>query len=227
MKYLLALILTVFVCASARAQLIDNFNEYTSGSYIQVQSNPGGSSGLAGTWSRLGTATSDGIYSIAGGEEGRGATYDTNYSGGSTGFVKFTFAAAQNFTATPELQSYLDVGTSLSGTTVNAQITDGNTTFALTTPLALTNTTYQQFSFDFTSTDTTLSSGSESLSTVLSNTTAVLLQFKNTSGSGSQAINFDDVQMVTDGAPEPSARDLMILSLGFCGMIWRLRKICG
>lgn len=196
--------------------LVDDFNEYTSASYIgtnsTIQFNPGGTSGIAGGWIRYG-AISDGIYSIAGGSEGRGGAYSLNWGAGTFGSLQYNFTTAQNLTGLDEITFDLYTASAVVGTSVAVQIRSGSTYYQSTTPLSLTNTSYSTFTFDASSEALTRVSGSASYESVLTSVDAIVFIVTNSSGSGTQAIRFDNLNVVT--VPEPST----VAAMGLAGVL--------
>ena len=190
---------------SSQAVLIDDFNSYVSGSYIQTQ-NP--------NWSRFGAATTDGIYSIAGGVNGtRGASYSVNFANNAVGSVRYTFATAQDFTATPTVSLDLSIPLSLVGTQVQAVLYSGTTVYQ-TTALSFTNASYQTYTFDLIQSNVTRTEGTASLADSLANVTGIALRFSNTNGTGTASINFDNLSVV----PEPSTTTALALAAAGFGL---------
>lgn len=201
-----------------RAEVLDNFNSYVSGSYIQAQN---------AAWSRFGAATTDGIYSIAGGAEGRGASYSVGWAAGNQGFVRYAFGAAQSFTEGASLSVDLSVSAALPDTTVVAQVTGGSgTTWAMTAAVSLTNTGYVTYNFILEGAGMTRIEGSDSLSVVMANLQSVTLQFRNVSGVGSQAIQFDNLVLSpASSIPEPSSVALALAGVaGAAAFLTRRRR---
>jgi len=207
----------------AAVVLADNFNEYTNATLIgnasPIQSNPGGEFGIAGSWTRFGAATTGGIDSIAGGVGGtRGASYSAGWASGTTGFTRYTFTSVQDLSLLEEITLDLNVNTALAGTTVAVQIRSGATYFQSITPLALTNTAFSTFAFDTTSAALSRVAGTGTYADTLAAVDAVVFIFSNAGGSGSQAIRFDNFNLVT--VPEPSAA----VALGLAGMLLMRRR---
>lgn len=208
----------VFAAGIAQGAVIvvDDFNSYNSSSYIQVQ-NP--------LWSRFGAATSDGITSITAGVGGtRGASYSTAWTAGNTGDVRYTFSATQNLSTMTDVTLDLNVATLVAGTTVSLQLRSGATFFQSTTPLSLTNTTYSTFDFSTLSASLTRVAGTGSYASTMSAIDSIVFVFTNTGGTGSQAIRFDNFDLVTS-VPEPGSIALMGLAGAmFTGYYVRRRR---
>lgn len=207
MNYLCCLLTVTALSASfAKASLlIDDFNAYTNASYIQVQ-NP--------AWSRFGNATSDGIYSIAGGVDGtRGASYIVNWGAGSNGYVRYTFATAQDFSLMNAFTLDLSTNSVVAGTLAYLQInytqTIGETTivntYETTMGLSLASTQYENFVFNFTPDSVTRREGMADFATVMANVTSFTFRYNNSTGAGNQQIRFDNFYAV----PEPRALGLL------------------
>ena len=206
------------VSSQAATILADNFNEYTNASYIgtqtPVQTNPGGAFGIAGNWTRFGGATTDGIYSIAGGAEGRGASYSVAWTPTAVaGYTMYTFSAVQNLSLLSAITLDINVGTVVAGTTVSVQLRSGATTFQSVTPLALTNTTFSTFTFDSTSSGLSRIEGSGTYASTLAAVNSIVFVFSNAGGTGSQSIRFDNFNLAT--VPEPST----VVAMGIAGMV--------
>ncbi len=190
----------------AEVLLVDDFNAYNNvtliGNNLPIQSNPGGASGIAGSWTRFGNATADGIYSIAGGIGGtRGASYSTDWSKGANGYIHYTFASTHDFSLLDEISLNLYVGTVVAGTTVSVQIRSGSTYYQTAAPLSLVNTAYSTFSFDASATGLTRVAGTASYEDVVGAVSSIVFVFSNSGGSGTQAIRFDQFEITT--IPEP------------------------
>lgn len=227
---LLAALLGLSVSTASSAVLLaDNFNEYNNLSLIgnasPIQSNPGGASGIAGNWTRFGAATTGGIDSIAGGVGGtRGASYSAGWASGTAGFTRYTFASIQDLSLMEEVTLDLNVSTSLAGTTVAVQIRSGSTYYQSTTPLALTNTSFSTFTFDTTSAALTRVAGTGSYADTMASVDAIVFVFSNPGGTGSQAIRFDNFNLLT--VPEPTAAaGLGLAGLILAGSRWTRRSI--
>lgn len=197
------------VSSQAATVLVDNFNEYTNATYIGTnttsQFNPGGASGIAGGWVRYGNATLDGIYSIAGGVTGRGASYSAGWSPTATsGSVQYNFTSVQDLSSLDDITLDINVNSVVVGTTVALQIRSGSTYFQTTTPLSLVNTSYSTFTFDAASSALTRVAGAASYESVLGSVDALVFVFANTGGTGTQSIRFDNLNLVTAAVPEPS-----------------------
>ncbi len=167
--------------------MVDDFDKYASGSYIQEQ-NP--------AWSRYGKATVDGIDSIEAGSKNRGASYVATWTPENTvGAVKYTFPAPQDMTKTPVLNIELAVTPStIMGTTVSALVANKTTKYRVSLPQTLSSDSYTLFSFPFNDTAEILE-GKDTLQTVLAAPTSVTITFSNTSGKGTQTIHFDNLTL--------------------------------
>lgn len=206
--------------------VIDNFDQYASGTYLQNLPNA--------RWSRFGNATADGIYSIAGGVGGtRGASYLVNFSPSSAvnGSVRHTFSTSQSFTQPIIFSLDLAVSVIRPGTTVFAQISSSAgtpTIFETLVGQSLTNTGFQTFTFSFDPESVRHIQGGQSLEAVLADLKSVTFRFNNTVDSGSQSILFDNLTVVAS-IPEPSLAWFALLgsSLIFGVAIARRRASAG
>ncbi|AHF94722.1 hypothetical protein OPIT5_23965 [Opitutaceae bacterium TAV5] len=210
----------------AQVVVIDNFDEYNNATYIQAQNT---------AWSRSGAATADGIYSIAGGQTGRGASYSANWGGGNLGRVRYTFASAQSYESGTVFTVDLAVTVSSGGTApaadtlVSAQIANGDpndaaTSIWVTAGQALTSGSYTTFSFLFDGATTSSVQGTASLADVLSSVTSITLQFANNSGAGRQTITFDNLAVTPGSGPTiPEASTTALLLAGIAGTMTACR----
>lgn len=204
--------------AHSAVVVVDDFNSYvlTSGTtnYLQAQ-NP--------QWARSGLATTDGISIIAGGVGGtKGASYSVAWtSSATTGTVRYTFSATQNLSTLTDVTLDLNVSTLVAGTTVALQLRSGSTIFQTTAPLSLTNTTFSNFDFSTASSSLTRIQGSANYATMLGAVDTIAFIYGNTGGTGSQAIRFDNFDLVTS-VPEPGTTALLGLSGAL--VLWQIRR---
>lgn len=197
--------------AAAAPILIDDFESYAAGTYIQAQG------GL--NWSRFGNATSDGIYSIANGSGGgRAASYQVNFNPGAgnvNGSVRYTFATAQDYSGVYSFSLDIAVDTVLPGTSVFAQIAgDGSTPTIIETLVgqAVTSSNYVTYVFQFTPDNLRVIQGTESVDDVLAHLKSITFRFNNTTG-GKQTLMFDQLQANPQPIPEASS----VVLLGIAG----------
>jgi hypothetical protein len=149
-------------------------------------------------WRRFGTATTDGIYSIAGGASGRGASYGVNWAQGEAGYVRYTFASPKSFGPGTVVAIDLSVTVALPGTQVFLLLSNGESSSAATTTYRsrmgelVTGTSYRTFSFSVTDDSVRRVAGTAPLSEVLKSLSSVTIMFTNTDGEGAQSIHFDN-----------------------------------
>jgi len=227
--------LGIATATQAAVVLVDNFNEYSGGGSVinttavstsALQTNPGGASGIAGAWSRFGVATADGLYSInSPAVSGLAAQYALNWGGGNNGTIRYTFNSAQDLSLLSAVSIDLSLNSSLANTLVTVQLSNGATTWQLTTPISFTNTSFTTFTFDVASAaNMTRTGGSQSYATTLSGVTTVAFRFTNTvQTTGSQQVYFDNVSLTT--VPEPSTATAAVL--GLAGLMFSGRTFAG
>lgn len=177
--------------APVESLVIDDFDSYTSDSYVQDQ--------MWSLWRRFGVATTDGIYSIDAGAQGRGASYGVNWSQGKAGYVRHTFASPKSFSPGVRVTLDLAVSESLAGTQVCLIIADGDpaqpTTTSYRTPpgVFVTGTGYRTYVFDLKEAELRKASGTASVRSVLSRSANFTFMFTNSTGEGAQTILFDNL----------------------------------
>lgn len=186
------LALAGFAVGSSRAEVvvIDDFDQYANTSYVQEQK--------WSLWRRFGAATTDGIYSIAGGASGRGANYGVSWAQGNAGYVRYTFPSPKGFEVGTVFAMDISVTVSLPGTQVFLLVSNGDSAAASTTTYRtrigelVNHTDYRTFSFSITEDTVRRVSGTASLPDVLKSLSSVTLMFTNADGSGAQSIQFDN-----------------------------------
>lgn len=206
--------------AIAAPLVIDDFNSYVSGSYIQNQPDM--------NWSRFGTATSDGIYSVADGVDGtRAGRYQVSYNAAANvnGSVRYTFTEHQDFTLYPVFTLDIAVNQILPSTQVFAQIADGDgaerTVLETLTPLPIDSLGFKTYEFIFSADTVRRVEGSASFSDVLGNLKSVTFRFWNPDDIGNQSLTIDNLTAV-QAIPEPAMSVLYVLIL--CTGLWMYRK---
>lgn len=183
----------------AAATVIDDFDGYSQASYVQDQ--------MWSLWRRFGSATTDGIYSIADGAEGRGASYGVNWALGNAGYVRHTFAAPKSFVRGTRFSIDLAVTESLPATQVCLLISDGDparsTTTTYRTPpgIFITEKNYRTHAFELTEDQLRRVTGTASVREVLGRVANVTLMFSNPTGEGAQNIHFDNFLVMAASAP--------------------------
>lgn len=229
--------LGIATATQAAVVLVDNFNEYSGANSVinstanpasALQTNPGGASGIAGAWSRLGVATAAGIISIdSPSVSGKAAEYDINWVGGTNGTIRYTFSTAQNLSllSAVAIDFSLNTSTGFANTMVTVQISDGTTAFQLNTPVSFTNTSFSTFSFDVSNVaNMTRISGSGDYATTLGSVSSISFRFTNSvQTSGSQRVYFDNLNVVT--VPEPSTATAA--AMGLTGLLFAGRRFAG
>jgi hypothetical protein len=227
--------LAAATAAQAAVVLVDNFDEYSGGNSTinitptigsAVQTNPGGASGIAGAWTRFGAATSAGIISInSPSASGLAAQYSLNWVGGTNGTIRYNFATPQDLSLLSAVSIDLSLNSSLANTMVTVQLSNGTTTWALTTPVSFTNTSFTTFTFDVSNVaNMTRTDGSASYAATLGSVASVSFRFTNTvQTTGSQQVYFDNLNVVT--VPEPSTATAA--ALGLTGLMFAGRRFAG
>lgn len=226
-----------FICAlssllslgavQASAEVIDNFNSYSSvgplpDSYVQGQNT---------AWSTSGNARTDGIYSIAGGQSGRGANFSMAWTPTFTAArVKYDFASPQAYSLGVVFTMDLKTSAAIAGTNVYGVILDSTGTAWSTVGQAVLNTaSYATYSFTFNTGTTTRTDGAASLVSALSDTRSFTMQLTNTTGTGSQQISFDNLTVTNVSAvPEPSTVAVLMgaaAGLLCVGSKWRKKRL--
>ncbi len=200
--------------------VIDDFNAYTNATYIQAQNV---------SWSRSGSAITDGIYSIAGGVTGRGANFSMAWTAGNAARVKYDFTSAQAYSVGVVFSVDLKTSAAIAGTSVVGVVTDSTgTSWQTSVAQSFADTSYVTYSFSFGSGDTTRTAGSASLVATLLDVKSLTIQFSNTLGLSSQTISFDNLTVTTSAIPEPSS---MVFAMGGIGgmaavLLRRRRGVC-
>lgn len=216
---------------SAKAGILDSFDEYNSTTYIQGSNTLAtAQQGTNGRFLRFGTAVSDGLYSSAaagngGGTGNRGAVANATFST-TTNPVQNQYGAQLNFTNSSGTATPFSLSTTGSCTiTLDIKVASATLTPNLSTYIQVqdaagqqyqaaavavgTTTTYTTFSFNFSSatvTNTVNVSASDSLANVLANTSIMNILFRDTvdTNTTSQAISFDNLTYTATTVPEPS-----------------------
>jgi uncharacterized repeat protein (TIGR03803 family) len=174
----------------------DDFESYTNGQVLATTT----SNIVAGSqWGRFGAATSSNPYAVtnAGTSGSVAADYPLNWSLGNNGNLEFWFYDTLVLTSAPGVSVNLRVDTQvLSNTVVEAAFeqTDGSI-WQTTVGQVLTNTTYMNFVFNFTSNLMTETSGSGTFN--LKIVKDLRLRFVNNGGTGTQQVYVDDCGAVT------------------------------
>ncbi len=211
LRHLLPLAIIASACLTPKALagslLIDDFESYSSGSYIQTQGDK--------LWSRFGTAIADGIYSVAdGSDDGRAARVMANYNPGGTvvnAYTRYTFATAVDYSDYSGFSLEIKVNTPLQGTQIYAQISsDGGTptVFETLTPIEFIGTDYATYTFTFTDETVRTIQGSLTVAEVMADLKSVVFRFHNGTTTGSQAFTFDGFAAI----PEPGTVALLAFS---------------
>lgn len=197
----LGLNLAAGVAALLQAEpvVIDDFNQYSASGYVQTQ--------MWSLWRRFGEATTDGIYSIAKGAEGRGAHYAVNWQVGKAGFLRYSFPSAKSFPVGTIFSMDMSVTTSLPGTRVFLLLADGDpnspstTTYRTQEGQSLVAMDYETFGFEVTEASVRRMSGRATLKDVLGALASVTFIFTNNADLESQGIHFDNLGFTPPRTP--------------------------
>ena len=174
----------------------DDFESYTNGQVLATTT----SNVVAGSqWGRFGAATASNPTAVtnAGVNGSVAAAYPLNWSLGNNGNLEFWFYDTLALTSAPGVSVSLHIDTQvLSNTVVEAAFEETNgTVWQTTIGQVLTNTTYMNFVFDFTSNAMTQASGTGTFS--LNAIRDLRLRFVNNGGTGTQQVYVDNFGAVT------------------------------
>ncbi|HEX4083306.1 MAG TPA: hypothetical protein VHY22_00235 [Chthoniobacteraceae bacterium] len=247
----LSLLMLLAVLASlfpVRGAVLDNFDEYTqtsgTGTYIQGSSNQLATAqqGTNGKWLRFGSAVSDGLYSSSGaknGSTGRGVVADASFSAGTatTYIPEFYFTTTTGSATTYDLSDSgsctitLDIkvttATILPNLDAYIQIQDASGEQYQSAAVSLaSDSSYTTYSFVFALGQVTVSqfgSPADSLATVLAQATQLNIVFKDTTDTGAQAIDFDNL-VDLPAVPEPRSTALSLVGGGIALLLMRPRR---
>lgn len=185
--------------AQAEPVVVDDFNQYSDASYVQTQ--------MWSLWRRFGEATTDGIYSIAGGAEGRGGRYAVSWTLGKAGYLRYTFPAVKSFPVGTTFAMDMAVTAPLPNTQVFLLVADGDPTLPTTTTYRtqegqpLTDLDYRTHGFELTEMSVRRMSGRASLREVLGRLASVTFIFSNATDAGTQGILIDNFQVSVPRSP--------------------------
>lgn len=197
----LAFSAVIGVAATSYAdKTIDNFETYKKGEVI-------GASYNSKPWCRFGTATDDNVVAtgtdgwvISGRRSGQyGAFWPNRF-----GAVRFVFKSTTDLNEFAKSSVKIRSNKPTSNTRVKLAVSNGETTYISSAGQALTNKV-QHLTFSLDPSDMVLADGSDSYADVVTNAKMIGLDFTSTEGQYTEAIIFDDFELLSSVAAGGSA----------------------